>query len=114
MSQQHRHFSHDRFPSLAAGKRRGSSGALASRAESRDSIAMPPIALTDAQLAAVMRAAEPLAPADRGRFLEQVAAALQDREIGDGLVGRVVAEMQRKFWDPPQPERAKGQSKWAR
>jgi hypothetical protein len=71
-----------------------------------------PIALTDAQLAAVMRAAEPLAPTDRGRFLEQVAAALRDREIGDGLVGRVVSEVQRKFWTPPQLERAKGVSKW--
>ena len=47
-----------------------------------------PIALTDAQLAAVMRAAEPLAPADRGRFLEAVASALRDREIGDGTIGR--------------------------
>jgi hypothetical protein len=40
---------------------------------------MPPIALTDAQLAAVMRAAEPLAPADRSAFLETVAGYCKAR-----------------------------------
>jgi hypothetical protein len=42
------------------------------------------IALSDDQLDAVMRAAAPLAPADRGRFLEAVAARLRGRVIGDG------------------------------
>ena len=73
---------------------------------------MPPIALTDAQLAAVMRACEPLAPRDRGAFLEAVADALHGREIGDGTIGRAIRETQAKYWDPPQLERAKGTSKW--
>ena len=62
---------------------------------------MPPIALTDEQLAAVMRACGPLRPDARGAFLEAVAAALQGREIGDGSVGRAIAVAQRQFFDPP-------------
>jgi hypothetical protein len=59
------------------------------------------IRLTDAQLDAVMAAAQPLAPGNRGPFLEAVAMALQGRELGDGILHRVIAEVQRKFWDPP-------------
>jgi hypothetical protein len=73
-----------------------------------------PIRLTDAQLAAVMRAAEPLAPGDRGRFLEAVAAALRcHAEIGDGTIGRAIRETQ-GIGNPPQLERGKGTTKWAR
>jgi hypothetical protein len=75
---------------------------------------MPPIALTDRQLDMVMAAAQPLPPADRSPFLEAVAALLQGREIGDGTIGRAIRETQAKYWDPPQLERAKGTSKWAR
>jgi hypothetical protein len=57
-----------------------------------------PIALTDSQLDAVVRASQPLAPADRGRFLEAVAEALRGREIGDGAVYLAIAEAQRQFW----------------
>jgi hypothetical protein len=64
---------------------------------------MPPLALSDEQLDAVFRAARPLRVADRDAFLQEVAAALQGRsEIGDGDVYRAIAEVQRKFWDPPQ------------
>jgi len=59
-----------------------------------------------------MAAAEPLAPADHSAFLEAVAAGLRDRQIGDGLLHRVVAEVQRKFWDPRELERMAGTSKW--
>jgi hypothetical protein len=38
---------------------------------------------SDEQLDAIMRAAQPLASADRERFVEAVTAALQGREIGD-------------------------------
>jgi hypothetical protein len=56
--------------------------------------AMPnggPLRLTDDQLAAVLRAAEPLAVGDRDAFLRDVAAALQGQELGDGTVYRVIA-----------------------
>jgi hypothetical protein len=62
-----------------------------------------PISLTDEQLHAVMRAAAPLLPSDRGPFLEEVArelAALPD--IGDGALHRVVATVQRRHFDPPR------------
>jgi hypothetical protein len=50
-----------------------------------------------------MRAAAPLARHLRGAFLLTVADRLAGRrEIGDGLVGRVVAETQRQFFDPPR------------
>jgi hypothetical protein len=60
-----------------------------------------PLRLTDDQLAAVLRAAEPLAVGDRGAFLQDVAAALQGQELGDGTVYRVVAQVQRRYYDPP-------------
>jgi hypothetical protein len=60
-----------------------------------------PIALTDLQLDAIMRACAPLQPADRGGFLEAVAAALQGREVGDGAVYLAIRQIQRQFFDPP-------------
>jgi hypothetical protein len=63
---------------------------------------MPPIALSDEQLAAIMRACAPLRPDDRAGFLEAVAAALQGREIGDGSVGRAIVVAQKQFFDPPE------------
>jgi hypothetical protein len=60
-----------------------------------------PLHLTDDQLAAVLRAAEPLAVGDRGAFLQDVAAALQGQELGDGAVYRTVAQVQRRYYDPP-------------
>jgi hypothetical protein len=61
-----------------------------------------PIAVSDTQLAAVQRAAEPLHPDDRGPYLERVAQLLNGHEIGDGVVGRVVREAQRQFLRPPE------------
>jgi hypothetical protein len=78
-----------------------------SLARSRTSDPLPdqssaPLALTDAQLDAIHRAAWPLAPADRGPFLEAVAQALQqERTIGDGVVYRVAMQVQRRYWTPP-------------
>jgi hypothetical protein len=67
-----------------------------------DLSAMPaPIALSDAQLDAVMRACAPLQPHARAGFLEAVAAALQGREIGDGTVYLAIAMAQKKFFDAP-------------
>jgi hypothetical protein len=64
-----------------------------------------PLALTDAQLDTIRRAAWPLAPADRSAFLEAVAQALQQEQtIGDGVVYRVAMQVQRKFWTPPISE----------
>jgi hypothetical protein len=63
---------------------------------------MPPIRLTDSELDAIMTACRPLEPARRDDFLRQVAASLQAcHEIGDGVVYRVVAEVQRQHFDAP-------------
>jgi len=51
----------------------------------------PPIALTDAQLDAIIRACAPLRPDARAGFLEAVAAAMQGREVGDGSVYLAIA-----------------------
>jgi hypothetical protein len=54
--------------------------------------------LSDEQLTAVMAAAKPLSPPDRSAFLEQVAQALQAApEIGDGVLHRTIATLQRQF-----------------
>jgi hypothetical protein len=59
---------------------------------------MPLIRLTDAQLDVIMAAAEPLAVADRDPFLRDIAARLQGGdEIGDGLIHRVIAEVQHRY-----------------
>jgi hypothetical protein len=55
------------------------------------------IKLTDAQLDAIFRAAGPLHPDDRSRFLERVAAMLGACvEIGDGTVGRIAVLAQKE------------------
>jgi len=63
---------------------------------------MPPIRLTDAELAVVFNAARPLCVADRNNFLQQVVAELSAMPMrGDGAVHRAVAGLQARFWHPP-------------
>jgi hypothetical protein len=69
---------------------------------------------TDFQIDAIMVAAEPLDPDQRAAFLELVAANLWGRELGsDGIIARVCAEAQARFFTPrrtlmsaPRPGRA--------
>jgi hypothetical protein len=62
-----------------------------------------PLALTDAQLDIVFRMAAPLLDVDRSMFLEDVARELGGlRAIGDGIVARTCAQVQRKYWRPPE------------
>ena len=63
---------------------------------------MPPLSLTDSEMQTVMTAAAPLPPQDRDKFLRDVAAELAKHpEIGAGLVARVAAEAQRRYFAPP-------------
>jgi hypothetical protein len=63
----------------------------------------PLISLNDDQLTAVMQTAAPIHPRFRGEFLEEVAKELARLpEIGDGAVHRVLAMVQRRFFDPPR------------
>lgn len=61
----------------------------------------PPIVYSDEQLDAIMRAAQPLAPADRQRFCEAVTVAMRGRELSDGAVYLAIREAQRQFFAPP-------------
>jgi hypothetical protein len=61
-----------------------------------------PLALGDAQLDCIHRAAWPLSPTDPSNSLEAVVARLSAcPEIGDGVVARTCVELQRRFWTPP-------------
>jgi hypothetical protein len=61
-----------------------------------------PLALSDAQLAAVRLACEPLLPVDRDAFLRALVQLLGgEAEIGDGTVARAIRSLQREFWRPP-------------
>ena len=73
-----------------------------------------PLALSDSQLDAVMRAASVLNIYDRDEFLRAVAHELAGRELGDGIVGRVCAELQKRFWRPPEIDGKPHGSKYAR
>jgi hypothetical protein len=71
-----------------------------------------PLRLSDDELTAVMAAARPIAVERRDAFLQEVAAELRGREIGPGLVHRVCAETQRRFFDPLDLGRASGIGKY--
>jgi hypothetical protein len=60
------------------------------------------ISLSDSELSQIMSAARPLQPQARSAFLVDVASELaKQRELGPGIVGRVVREVQRKHFDAP-------------
>jgi len=61
-----------------------------------------PIGVSDIQLGMIMRACEPLLPADRDAFLRALAHRLRNElEIGDGVIFRAIRELQRTFWQAP-------------
>jgi hypothetical protein len=67
---------------------------------------MPPIALTDSQMMAILAAAAPLAAHDRNPFLMEVAELLQALpEVGDGALHRVIMQVQRRHFDPGRGKR---------
>jgi hypothetical protein len=73
---------------------------------------MKPLGLTDSQYSALVDACQPLAPADRGRFLEALAAALRNEPvIGDGVVSRAIRFAIKPYFRPPSGT-AGPQAKW--
>ena len=62
----------------------------------------PPLAISDRQLDAILHACEPLQPMERSAFLAALAHRLRGEEIGDGLLFRVIREVLREVWSPPQ------------
>jgi hypothetical protein len=75
-------------------------------------VCVTPIKLSDSELDSVLAAARPIAIERRDAFLQQVAAELQGREVGPGIVHRICAEQQRQFFDPPNLGQARDQSKY--
>jgi hypothetical protein len=64
---------------------------------------MPPVRLSDAELAAVMVAARPIPVERRDAFLQDVANLLGGCvEVGPGTVYRAIKLAQRTHFDPPQ------------
>ena len=60
------------------------------------------IRLSEQQMLAVAAAATPLAVRARGLFLERWARAIaRQPEVGDGSLYRLIARVQRKYYDPP-------------
>ena len=70
-----------------------------------------PIPLSQPQFLAIANAAAALFPSDRDAFLSAVAAALEGQPIGDGIIGRIIRDVQCRF-DHPEPERE--ESRWGR
>ena len=62
-----------------------------------------PIPLSASQFAAIANAAAALYPADRDPFIAAVAAALEGQPVGDGVLGRIIRDVQCRF-DHPEPE----------
>jgi hypothetical protein len=62
------------------------------------------LALTDAQMDAILLAAKPLRPRDRDGFLKTVVTILDNSHgpVGDGDVNRAVRAAVKTFFDPPQ------------
>jgi hypothetical protein len=70
---------------------------------------MKQLALTSEQYVMVCHAAEPLAEADRGTFLAELAAELRNAaEIGDGTINAAIRMLQRRYFRPPKVAKHEG------
>ena len=62
----------------------------------------PPIALSEAQMLALLAASYPLPPAARPAFLEACAKEIANLpELGDGILHRMIMRVQKLYFDPP-------------
>lgn len=63
---------------------------------------MQPIQLSDQQMDAIFAASHPLPPDRRSDFLAAVARELATLPlVGDGAVHRIIMDVQRRYFDPP-------------
>lgn len=63
---------------------------------------MLPLRLSDDEIDAVLAACRPIAPPNRDAFLLALARALSAAgELGPGVTYRVIREVQRQYFDPP-------------
>jgi hypothetical protein len=75
-----------------------------------------PIALSEAQMCALLAASYPLPPAARAAFLEHCAREIANLpELGDGVLHRTIVRVQKMYFDPPDLDgRMPRVSKWDR
>ena len=79
-----------------------STPAPAKRTLVSESDQLPPIALSEAQMCALLAASHPLPPDCRSAFLEQCARELANVPmVGYGAVHRIIMDVQRRHFDPP-------------
>jgi hypothetical protein len=73
-----------------------------------------PIALSEAQMCALLAASHPLPPAARSAFLEACAKEIANLpELGDGALHRMIVRVQKLYFDPPDLDgRMPRVSKW--
>ena len=57
-----------------------------------------PAELTENQIYTILRAMRPLSIADQDRFYDDVVEALDNVELGDGVVSRICRDVQRRYW----------------
>jgi hypothetical protein len=64
---------------------------------------MRALSLSDDEMTAILRAAEPLQAHHRSAFLEDVVAALIEiaEPLGPGIVHRTIASIQHRYWGSP-------------
>jgi hypothetical protein len=63
---------------------------------------LPPLYLSDEQMSAVLAASHPIAPARRVDFFVDVVRELSALPmVGDGVVHRVIVDVQRRYFDAP-------------
>ena len=61
----------------------------------------PPIALSEAQMCALLAASYPLPPTARTPFLEHCAREIANLpELGDGVLHRTIVRVQKMYFDP--------------
>jgi hypothetical protein len=77
---------------------------------------LPPIALSEAQMCALLAASYPLPPTARAAFLEACAKEIAAMpELGDGILHRMIMRVQKLYFDPPDLDgRMPRISKWER
>jgi hypothetical protein len=65
---------------------------------------VPPFSFSDSELDVLLVLAQPLAPSQRGAFLQAVAEAVaREPARGDGVVHKIGVEMQARFRALPPP-----------
>jgi hypothetical protein len=76
----------------------------------------PPIALSEAQMCALLAASYPLPPPSRSAFLGHCARELANLpELGDGVLHRTIVRVQKMYFDPPDLDgRMPRAGKWDR